>query len=280
MRTELLMTFLEVSRTLHFRVATENLFVTQAAVSARIKLLEEDLGVLLFDRANKRLKLTAEGHKLVKHANEILTMWQKVKQDVGVGDASSTQLFVGAMMSIWDMVLHDWLQKIHRNLDDVNLFTQTYSPLELRKQVQNRMVDIAFLFEPPFIDDIEAKKVATIPLKLVSTQAVNRIEELENWVMVDYGESINNQVLKDFGDALNTRHHMNQPRIAMNFILEAGGAAYLPNQMCFTELRKQKLYLVPESPTYYRDVYAIFLEKNHKKQIIEDALQLFPFIRG
>ena len=280
MRTELLMTFLEVSRTLHFRVAAENLFVTQAAVSARIKLLEEELGVLLFDRSNKRLKLTAEGHKLVKHANEILTMWQKVKQDVGVGDASSTQLFVGAMMSIWDMVLHDWLQKIHRNLDDVNLFTQTYSPLELRKQVQNRMVDIAFLFEPPFIDDIEAKKVATIPLKLVSTHSVNSIEELENWVMVDYGESINNQVLKDFGDALNTRHHMNQPRIAMNFILEAGGAAYLPNQMCFTELRKQKLHLVPEAPTYYRDVYAIFLEKNHKKQIIEDALQLFPFIRG
>jgi DNA-binding transcriptional LysR family regulator len=59
---------------LHFRIASENLFITQSAVSARIKLLENDLGVLLFDRSQKHLKLTPEGNRLIKHANELIFM--------------------------------------------------------------------------------------------------------------------------------------------------------------------------------------------------------------
>ncbi len=280
MKIELLTTFLEVSQTLHVRVAAENLYLTQAAVSSRIKQLEEELGVLLFDRTQKRLKLTAEGHRLVKHANEMVLMWQKVKQDVGVSQTNSDQLFVGSMMSIWDIVLQDWLQKIHRNLDDVHLFTHTYSPLELRKQVISRLVDIAFLFEPPYIEDIVAEKVATVPLQLVSTEKGIEINEIENMVMVDYGESVNNQIVRDYSDHTVIRHNMSQPRIALNFILEASGCAYLPRQMCFEHIRKGKLHKVERAPEYSRDIYAIYLAKSHKADLIQDALMLFPYVRN
>lgn len=279
MRTELLTTFLEVSRTLHVRHAADNLFLTQAAVSARIKALEQELGVQLFDRSNKRLQLTAEGNKLVKYANELLTMWQKTKQDVGVTEAASSQLFVGAMTSIWDMVLHDWLQKIHRNLEDVHLYTQNYSPLELRKQLLSRLVDIGFIFDPPYIEEIRSVKVATIPLQLVSDRQLTSIDEIDSFVMVDYGESVNNKLLADVGEQISVRHHMSQPKMAMNFIIEAGGAAFLPRQMTFPAVRKGQLNLVPNTPNYNRDVYAIYLSKGHKVDIIEDALQLFPYSR-
>lgn len=278
MKTELLSTFLEVSRTLHIRIAAENLFVTQAAVSSRIKLLEQELGVLLFDRTNKRLKLTPEGYKLVKYANELLSMWQKAKHDVGIGEEGSSQLFVGAVTSIWDMVLHDWLQKIHRNLDEVHLHTHIYSQVELRKQVLSRLVDIAFLFEPPHIEEITHMKVATVPLQLVSSQPLDSFAKIENFVQVDYGESVNSQFRTQFGDEIKPRHHMSQPKIAMNFILEANGAAYLPKQMSFSQTRKGKLHLVPNTPVFQRDIYAIYLSKSQKVSEIEDALQLFPYV--
>lgn len=280
MKIELLTTFLEVSQTLHVRVASENLYVTQAAVSSRIKQLEEELGVLLFDRTQKRLKLTAEGHRLVKHANELIIMWQKIKQDVGVTQPNAYQLFVGSMMSIWDIVLQDWLQKIHRNLDDVHLYTHTYSPLELRKQVISRLVDIAFLFEPPFIEDIVSEKVATVPLQLVATRKGVTTSEIENMVMVDYGESVNSQLLRDFSENNKIRHNMSQPRIALNFILEASGCAYLPKQMCFEHLRKGNLFRVEGAPEYKRDIYAIYLAKSNKAELIQDALMLFPYVRN
>ncbi|GHE85594.1 LysR family transcriptional regulator [Thalassotalea profundi] len=281
MKIELLKTFLEVSRTLHFRLASENLFITQSAVSARIKLLEEDLGVLLFDRSQKHLKITPEGHRLIKHANELLLMWQKTKQDISIAETDALQLVVGSMMSIWDIILQGWLQKIHRNIDDVSLFTSTYSPIELRKSVLNRIVDIAFLFEPPYVEELVTEKIASVPLHLVSTEPChsNEVFNLENYIMVDYGESVNAQHLREFHDAPPAKHYMSQPRVALNFILDAGGSAYLPRQMIFDYLKSEKLYMVENTPIYTRDVYAIYLAKSQKSEVIKQALQLFPHLK-
>ena len=280
MKIELLKTFLEVSRTLHFRIASENLFITQSAVSARIKLLEDDLGVLLFDRSQKHLKLTAEGNRLIKYANELLLMWQKTKQDVGIADSDAHQLVIGSMMSIWDIVLQDWLKKIHRNIDDVSLLTNTFSPLELRKGLLSRVIDIAFLFEPPFIEDLISEKVATVPLHLVTTEEADSNEAFSsnNYIMVDYGESVNAQYRREFQNAPPARHYMSQPRIALNFLLDAGGSAYLPRQMAFEYIEKNKLYIVENAPVYSREIFASYLAKSQKVDIIEQTIQLFPSV--
>lgn len=280
MKIELLKTFLELSRTLHFRIASENLFITQSAVSARIKLLEGDLGVLLFDRSQKHLKLTAEGNRLIKHANELLFMWQKTKQDVGIADSGSQQLVIGSMMSIWDIVLQDWLKKIHRNIDNVSLLTKTYSQTELRKSLLTRVIDIAFLFEPPYIEDLITEKVATVPLHLVTTEPSNITEtfSLNNHIMVDYGEAVNAQHLREFQYAPPAKHYMSQPRLALNFLLDAGGSAYLPKQMIFEYIESNKLYLVEKSPVYSREIFAAYLAKSQKTDLIKHALQLFPML--
>ena len=281
MKIELLKTFLEVSRTLHFRIASENLFITQSAVSARIKLLEDDLGVLLFDRSQKHLKLTPEGNRLIKHANELLFMWQKTKQDVGIAESDAHQLVIGSMMSIWDIVLQDWLKKIHRNMDDVSLLTNTYSPIELRKSVLSRVIDIAFLFEPPFVEDLITEKVATVPLHLVTTEpnACKDLTLLDNYIMVDYGDAINAQYRRDFKFASPAKHYMSQPRIALNFLLDAGGSAYLPRQMTFEYIEKEKLFIVEQAPVYSREIFAAYLAKSQKVSIIEQTIELFPHVK-
>ena len=281
MKIELLKTFLEVSRTLHFRIASENLFITQSAVSARIKLLEDDLGALLFDRSKKHLKLTAEGHRLIKHANELIFMWQKTKQDVGIAAEHSTQLVIGAMSSIWDIVLQNWLQKIHLNVEDISLLTNTYSPLELRKSLLNRVVDIAFLFEPIFVEELISEKVATVPLHLVTTDPdyTSKLAHLTDFVMVDYGESVKSQYLREFQEAPEAKHFMSQPMLALNFILEVGGAAYLPRQITFEYLREKELFLVEDAPVFSREIYANYLVKNQKTEVIEQVLKLFPHVK-
>lgn len=278
MKIELLKTFLEVTQTLHFRKAADNLFITQAAVSARIRQLEDDLGVLLFDRSHRQLTLTPEGNRLVKHANEMIVLWQKTKQDVGLAESDTTQLFIGSMMSIWDIVLQEWLQKIHKNIDDISLFTNNYSPSELRKNILSQLVDLAFLFEPPFVEDLVTERVTSVPLHLVSTSKYAELDKLEGLVMVDYGEAVNSAFMRDFSEKNTLKHSMSQPRIALNFILDAGGCAYLPRQMCFEYLRKNKLHIVENAPKYSRDIYAIYHVKNHKIDIIKHTLQLFPYI--
>ena len=72
MNTDLLRTFLEVAKTRHFGHAAENLYLTQSAVSSRIKQLEGTLGVPLFTRQRNNILLTPAGERLLPHAENLL----------------------------------------------------------------------------------------------------------------------------------------------------------------------------------------------------------------
>lgn len=67
---ELYKVFYFVSKSLSFSVASEQLYITQSAVSQSIKLLEEKLKCQLFFRNTKRVKLTREGEILYKHIEQ------------------------------------------------------------------------------------------------------------------------------------------------------------------------------------------------------------------
>lgn len=276
MKIELLKTFLEVTRTLHFRVASETLFITQSAVSARIKLLEDDLGVLLFDRSQKKLKLTPEGHRLIKHANELIFMWQKAKQDVGLSEQENSLLAIGSMMSIWDIALQAWLTKLSQNIDDIGFLTNTYTPMELRKSLINGIIDLAFLFEPLLVEEFITEQVTSVPLHLVSTVSSS---DVKNFIMVDYGESINLQYLREFPEASSAKHSMSQPRVALDYILASGGSAYLPRQLVTHYINNNTLFFVQDAPVFSRDIYAMYLAKSQKNKLIKQALHYFPEIK-
>ena len=62
--------FRAVAEQLSFRKAAEELYLTQPAVSLQIKALEEDLGVVLFDRSGSHVCLTPAGEALLKYAIE------------------------------------------------------------------------------------------------------------------------------------------------------------------------------------------------------------------
>ncbi|MFT5420575.1 MAG: DNA-binding transcriptional LysR family regulator [Candidatus Endobugula sp.] len=280
MKIELLKTFLEVSQTLHFRIAAENLFVTQSAVSARIKLLEDDLGVLLFDRSQKQLKITPEGNRLVKHAKELIFMWQKAKQEVSLVEEKYSVLSIGSMMSIWDIALQEWLNKITRNIEEVSFFTQTYNQTELKKSLLNGVTDIAFTFDSIMVDGLITEKVTSVPLHLVTSDPnlAEDYQSITDFIMVDYGESINLQYVREYPGSPPARHLISQPRVALDYILSNGGCAYLPRQLVMQHISEDKLFLVEEAPIFNREIFALYLEKSHKEGLITKALHYFPEI--
>ena len=68
MKLQSLRTFVAVARHLSFSKAAAHLDYSQAAVTVQIKRLEEDLGVRLFDRLGKTIRLTAQGEIFYDHA--------------------------------------------------------------------------------------------------------------------------------------------------------------------------------------------------------------------
>lgn len=74
--------FLEVARSESFTKAAEKLHIAQPALSIAIRKLEEELEVLLFNRRDRKISLTAEGELFAVHAREILQGVTKARQDI------------------------------------------------------------------------------------------------------------------------------------------------------------------------------------------------------
>lgn len=101
MDLDLLKTFLTVSKTQHFGRAADSLFITQSAVSARIRLLEGQLGHALFQRTKKSVTLTKEGHIFIECANNILEQWQQAKDSLKQVNFSPAPLNISSPALIW-----------------------------------------------------------------------------------------------------------------------------------------------------------------------------------
>lgn len=67
---------LETAAASSMRAAAEKLYVTQPALSAGIRELEEELGILIFERTNKGIKLTEEGYEFITYAKRAVMQYQ------------------------------------------------------------------------------------------------------------------------------------------------------------------------------------------------------------
>ena len=78
-----LRTFLAVAETRHLTRAAERVHLSQPAVSAQLKALEEELGVQLFERLHGGMELTVTGGQLLQHAERVLGAAEELREAAG-----------------------------------------------------------------------------------------------------------------------------------------------------------------------------------------------------
>lgn len=274
MDTELLRTFLEVSRTRHFGRAADNLFVTQSAVSARIKLLEETIGAPLFQRARNNIQLTPAGQKLVRHAEGIVNLWNRARQQVVVSDDVDVSLSVSGVSSLWDIFLQDWLERLLANERHIMLHVDVQgTELQLR-MLRDGTLDLGFMFEMPNEASLTVRQVASIPLVMVTDKpGISAQEALKDgYVLVDWGTSFANAHAQYYPDMTPPILRAGLGRIAYSLLTKRGGAAYLAEPMVRQSVDRKKLFLIEDAPVIERAAYAVYAEQNDRKRIIEALL--------
>jgi LysR family cyn operon transcriptional activator len=74
--------FIRAAELLHFTAAADASFVTQSTLSQQIKQLEEELGMLLFDRVGKQVRLTEAGNVFLVHARQVILDIKKARQAI------------------------------------------------------------------------------------------------------------------------------------------------------------------------------------------------------
>ena len=168
MDIELLKTFLEVKNTRHFGQAAENLYLTQAAVSARVKQLEKILGTTLFTRYRNNLKLTSTGEKLIPHAQSILAAWDRTKQEVSVRKDQKQVITLGSTNSLSEICFNQGLSLIHKNMPELALRADVCGQDFLVRRLMDRTIDLGFMYDLPKLTELNSETIGTSELILVS----------------------------------------------------------------------------------------------------------------
>jgi DNA-binding transcriptional LysR family regulator len=127
---DLLKGFEAAARNLSFTKAGGELFVTQSAISRQIQSLEEQLGVALFRRHHRELRLTEEGQTLYKTAGEIL----RLLRDVAARLATRTT----GMLTVTTTVSFAALWLVPR----LNDFRRQHPGIDMRLAATNEMQDL------------------------------------------------------------------------------------------------------------------------------------------
>jgi len=272
MDTELVKTFLEVNRTRHFGKAAQNLYVTQAAVSARIRQLEDHLAVTLFIRSRNNIQLTAEGKRLIPYAETILMAWTRARQEVALKPELKNHVTIGATYGLWHFFLQDKLSVIHAEMPELALNAAAHSDIELRRLVNEGVLDLAILYEPTTAPNLKTQSLGKLRLVLTSSNPGSSVQTAlkTNYVFVDWGTYFEMFHAKRFSDLASPVLHTDMASVAESFIIANGGSAFLPLKLL--PQHKGKIERVKDAPEFSREVYAVYRSNAEKLELIQAVL--------
>ena len=275
MDLELLRTFLELNRTRHFGRTAEALFLTQAAVSSRLKSLETQLGVTLFERSRREMRLTPEGSRLIRHSESMIAAWRMARQDVSLAEASE-QLVIGGSLRLWDVLLQRWLHDLRRANASLAIIAEAQSPDLLTRKLIDGTLDVAIMLEPAQLDIMQVREIATIEFMLVSSHPGLDVETAlqQDYIYVDWGLSFALDHRRAFPDAPESMTRVSHAKMALEYITSMGGSAYLPGRMVARDVELGLLHDVVDAPVFLRQAYATFPVRSPRSSLIEKSLEL------
>ncbi|WP_287884437.1 LysR family transcriptional regulator [Paracoccus sp. (in: a-proteobacteria)] len=252
-------TFLEIVHSGSFVAAAERLNITQTAVSARIRTLEESLGRRLFIRNKAGARLTPAGERLVRHATAMLQVWERARQQVALPPGRSAGVHLGGELSLWHPLLADWLVWMRRECPDIALRAEVDGPASLMARVQEGSMDVAVLYNPPPTPHLVSELLAEEKLVLV-TNAPDRRFRAEDFVLVDWGPNFAASFETSFPELGSPPVSISLGPLALTYLLTVGGCGYFRLGIVRPFLADGRLALVPGAPEFSHSTHMVYAQ--------------------
>jgi LysR family transcriptional regulator, benzoate and cis,cis-muconate-responsive activator of ben and cat genes len=145
--------FLGVANELHFSKAAEKLFIAQPALSRQIQALEENLGVLLFERDKRNVRLTPAGQYLHEEAAGVLSQIENItKRTQLIHSGEEGEIRIGHPGSAIYSVIPPLLSKLRNDFPQMKANLSEILEIDLFGFLKNYQIDVGFIREP-FVDN-------------------------------------------------------------------------------------------------------------------------------
>jgi DNA-binding transcriptional LysR family regulator len=157
--------FLATAEELHFRRAAELVHVAQPALSHQIHQLEEEIGVVLFERNNRKVSLTPAGRVFFERAKVVVDNAQKALQEarsIGRGDAGT--LTIGFISTAAMVVLPSALRFLQERLPSAEIELRELDPSHQIDALQVGQLDLGFTISEILDEEFSVRRVGREPL--------------------------------------------------------------------------------------------------------------------
>lgn len=135
--------FRSVARNMSFTRASQELFISQPAISKHVQELEREFNTRLFDRMGSRISLTAAGQLLLDHTERILKDYQKMDFDMNaLQKRFSGELRIGASTTIAQYVMPEILADFIAAYPQLSVTMLSDNSREIEKALQENRIDI------------------------------------------------------------------------------------------------------------------------------------------
>jgi len=172
---------LAVAEHKNFTLAAEKSFVTQPTLSMQVQKLEDELGVLIFDRSKKPISITLVGEKIVEQAKNIVDEASRIKdivdQDKGfIGGEFTLGIIPTIMPTLLPMFLKTFINKYPK----VNLIIKEQNTESLIRNIQDGHIDAGIAATPLEIEFIKERPLYYEPFVgyIPKNHKLNSLEKL------------------------------------------------------------------------------------------------------
>ncbi|HHV70275.1 MAG TPA: LysR family transcriptional regulator [Ochrobactrum intermedium] len=156
---------LAVAEYLSFHRAANALGVSQSSVSARIKALEEDLGILLFERNTRGVRLTEAGRLFVERVSAGVEHLDQAVKSAGMAALGECgRLRIGVHGLIPHSFLANLIGRYREDYPGIDLEIAESTAREAITQLRAGQLDIAFVVGTPDLPDCRSRQIWTEPL--------------------------------------------------------------------------------------------------------------------
>ena len=166
-----LKTFVAVARHGTFAAAGQRVGLTQSAVSAQMRVLEQAVGQRLFDRSGRSAVLNAAGRHALPLAEQMLALFAEMASPAG---ELRGELRVGAIASVQTGLLPQVLPRFRQQAPGVELKLVPGVSLDLLSRVDAGDLDLALLIKPPFElpKELQQLPLAREPFVLIAPESM------------------------------------------------------------------------------------------------------------
>lgn len=129
--------------------AARHLDMSSAAVAARVRALEAELGTALLKRAGRAVKPTEAGLRILEQSRTLVRDVRDLRAMAGEGSALG-EFRLGVFASAMTDILPPLLRRLYGRYPDINIFVAPGASVDLCRQVGSGALDAAIVVEPQF----------------------------------------------------------------------------------------------------------------------------------